>query len=135
MCASRIRVLLLPPHTHTASVMWHMNVHLPLLVLWWHIAVTQSEEQSLSRHYSSKFCYSHCSMCSHRSFRNGGIITSGSSNGQAPITVICPPLKHKCCGSRRVQVIVHNADETEALSSLILLAGDVERNPGPGTVK
>ena len=29
-------------------------------------------------------------------------------------------------------MIIHSGDEAKVLSSIILLAGDVERNPGPG---
>ena len=110
------------------------NLQGSAIVLLLALAVTESKEQASSRHYISKNCYNNCSMCTHPHLRNGSVITRVSSHG-LPVTMVVPPLKSKCCGKRSVQYIIHNDSEhSTVISGLILLAGDVETNPGPGKV-
>ena len=110
-----------------------LNLQGSAIVLLNELAVAESEEQASSRHYISKNCYDNCSMCAHPHLRNGSVVTRVSSRG-VPVTMVVPPLKSKCCGKRSVQYIIHNDDEhSTVISGLILLAGDVETNPGPGT--
>ena len=111
-----------------------LNLQGSAIVLLLALAVTESEEQASSRHYISKNCYDNCSMCAHPHLRNGSVVTRVSSRG-VPVTMVVPSLKFKCCGKRRVQYIIHNDTEhSTVISGLILLAGDVETNPGPGMV-
>ena len=108
------------------------NLQGSAIVLLLALAVTESKEQASSRHYISKNCYNNCSMCVHPHLRNGSVVTRVSSRG-IPVTMVIPPLKSKCCGKRSVQYIIHNDTEhSTVISGLILLAGDVETNPGPG---
>ena len=110
-----------------------LNLQGSAIVLLFALAVTESEEQASSRHYISKNCYNNCSMCTHPHLRNGSVVTHVSSRG-VPVTMVVPPLKSKCCGKRRVQYFIYeDAEHTKVISGLILLAGDVETNPGPGT--
>ena len=108
-----------------------LNLQGSVIVLLFALAVTESEEQASSRHYISKNCYDNCPMCAHPNLRNGSVVTRVSSRGVS-VTMVVPPLKSKCCGKRNVQYIIHNDDEhSTVISGLILLAGDVETNPGP----
>ena len=91
----------------------------------------QSEHQTKSRHYNSKYCHSGCPMCSNRELRRGNIIPMGVFKGR-PVTKVVHPLKYKCGGARKVQYIIHNEDGPEVTSVLLQLSGDVESNPGPG---
>ena len=50
------------------------------------------------------------------------------------VTMVVQPLKHKCCRRRRVKFIVHNRDSRRVISLLLMLAGDVEINPGPSGI-
>ena len=110
-----------------------LNLQGSAIVLLFALAVTESEGQASSRHYISKNCYNNCSMCAHPHLRNGSVVTHLSSRG-VPVTMVVPPLKFKCFGKRSVQYIIHNdAEHSTVISGLILLAGDVETNPGPGT--
>ena len=107
-----------------------MNLQGSTIVLLLVLAVTESEKQASSRRYTSKNCYDNCSMCSHPHIRNGCVVTRVSSRG-VTVTMVVPPLKSK----RRVRyiMIIHNDSEhSTVISDLILLAGDVETNPGPG---
>ena len=110
-----------------------LNLQGSAIVLLLALAVTESEEQASSRHYISKNCYNNCSLCAHPHLRNGSVVTRVSSRG-VPVTMVVPPLKSKCCGKRSVQYFIYeDAEHTKVISGLILLAGDVETNPGPGT--
>ena len=100
------------------------------MVFWWRFAVLMSEEDSHSRYYKSKIRFCHCSMCSHSLLRNGCVMTRHSKSG-VPVTMVVQPLKHKCCRRRRVKFIVHSRDSRRVISLLLMLAGDVETNPGP----
>ena len=102
----------------------------PLMVFWWRFAVLMSEEDSHSRYYKSKLRFCPCSMCSHSLLRNGCVMTRHSKSG-VPVTLVVQPLKHKCCRRRRVKFIVHSRDSRRVISLLLMLAGDVETNPGP----
>ena len=110
-----------------------LSLHLPLLRLLWRIGMNQSEEQSTSHHYTSKYCYGNCSLCAHRNLRNGSVSSCLTSSG-VMLTRVVFPLKHKCCGMRSVQFIIHNLDGSKVCFKLLLLAGDVEINPGPGII-
>ena len=109
-----------------------VNFHLPLVGLWWGVAVVQSREQSSSRDYSSKCCYSGCSMCSDHELGKGRIASECVFEGR-PATKVCFPLKHRCCGVRKVQYVFHHEDHANIVTVLLMLSGDVETNPGPGT--
>ena len=100
------------------------------MVFWWRFAVLMSEEDSHSRYYKSKLRFCPCSMCSHSLLRNGCVMTRHSKSG-VPVTMVVQPLKHKCCWRRRVKFIVHSRDSRRVISLLLMLAGDVETNPGP----
>ena len=109
-----------------------LNLQGSAIVLLLALAVTESEEQASSRHYISKNCCGNYSMCTHPHLRNGSVVTRVSSRG-VPVTMVVSPLKSKCCGIRKVQYIMHeDAEHSTVISGLILLAGDVETNPGPG---
>jgi hypothetical protein len=45
---------------------------------------------------------------------------------------VCFPLKHRCCGVRKVQYHFHHEDCPNVVTILLMLSGDVETNPGPG---
>ena len=115
--------------------MQHLNFALylnsPLIVIWWRFAVLMSERESNSRYYKSKQRHCNCSMCSHHLMRNGCVVTR-LYNGKVPVTMVIPRLKHKCCQRRRVKFIVCKPESTRVISLLLMLAGDVESNPGPG---
>ena len=107
-----------------------LYLNTPLMVFWWRFAVLMSEEDSHSRYYKSKMRFCPCSMCSHSLLRNGCVMTRHSKSG-VPVTMVVQPLKHKCCRRRRVKFIVHSRDSRRVISLLLMLAGDVETNPGP----
>ena len=115
----------------TKNMSFMVNFLLPLVGLWWGVAVVQSREQSSSRHYSSKCCYSGCSMCSDHELGKGRIVPESVFEGK-PATKICFPLKHRCCGVRKVQYVFHDEDRPNTVTILLMLSGDVETNPGPG---
>ena len=106
-----------------------LKLHLPMVGMWWYIALVQSEEQSKSCHHNSKLCG--CSMCSHHELGKGCVIPGSVFEG-IPATKVCHPLKHKCLGARKVEYIIHNQDGPKYVTMLLLLSGDVETNPGPG---
>ena len=87
-----------------------------------------AEEDAKSRYYKSKlrFCPS-----SHSLPRNGCVMTHPFKSG-VPVTMAVQPLKRKCRRRRRVKFIVHGRDSKRMISLLLMLAGDVETNPGPG---
>ena len=87
-----------------------------------------AEEDANSRYYKSKlrFCPS-----SHSLPRNGCVMTHPFKSG-VPVTMAVQPLKRKCRRRRRVKFIVHGRDSKRMISLLLMLAGDVETNPGPG---
>ena len=99
-----------------------LNLQGSAIVLLLALAVTESEEQASSRHYISKNCYNNCSMCAHPHLRNGSAVIRVSSCG-VPVTIA---LKSKCCGKR-----YNDYKHSTVISGLIILAGDVETNPGP----
>ena len=108
-----------------------LKLHLPMLGMWWYMALVQSEEQSTSRHHNSKLCYGDCSMCSHHELGKGCVISESVFEG-IPATKVCHPLKLKCVGARKVEYILHDEDGPKIVTMLLLLSGDVESNPGPG---
>ena len=104
-----------------------LKLHLPMVGMWWYMALVQSEVQSTSRHHNSKLCG--CSMCSHHELGKGCDIPGFEG---IPATKVCHPLKHKCLGAREVEYIIHDEDGLKIVTMLLLLSGDVETNPGPG---
>ena len=79
-----------------------LSLHLPMVGLWWRIAVVQSGKQSSSSH--SKYRYSRCS---DPVLRNSGVLSNSATNQTTePTRGWFPHL-------------------------LLLLSGDVETNPGP----
>lgn len=115
--------------------LWNVNLVLyansPLMAILWRTAVICSLEQSQSRHHTAKHCYTGCPLCSHKWLRNGCTITRANSDG-VPVTMVVSPLKQKCSRMRRVSFVVHsNPDSPNLISTLLILAGDVETNPGP----
>ena len=110
-----------------------LNLYLPALWLLWRLAVTMSVEESQSRHYNSKHCYGNCTLCAHRNFRNGSIMTRSPSVGVV-VTRVVFPLKQKCCGVRMIDYIIQDVNGRNIRLQLLLLAGDVETNPGPGKI-
>ena len=115
------------------SVRVVLTLHIPMVGFWWRVAAVQSEDQYTSHHYNSKCCYSGCSMCSDPVLGRGSVSHEGFLEG-APVTKVCHPLSHKCCGRRKVQYIFHRKDGAAVIFHiLLLLSGDVETNPGPGT--
>ena len=105
-----------------------LKLHLPMVGMWWYIALVQSEEQSMSCHHHSKLCYS---MCSHYELGKRSVIPGSVFEG-IPATKVCHPLKHKRLGARKVEYIIHDEDGPKIVTMLLLLSGDVETNPGPG---
>ena len=105
-------------------------LHFAVMFYWWRFAKNESQEHSKSRHYNSKYCYSNCYMCSHRWLRSTTTTTVTCWKDEVPITMVVPPLKHKCCHMRVVNYIVDGS--ARVTRQLLLLAGDVETNPGPG---
>ena len=102
-----------------------LKLHLPMVGMWWYMALVQSEAQSTSRHHHSKLCYS---VCSHHELGKRSVIPGSVFEG-IPATKVCHPLKHKCLGARKV---IHDQDGPKIVTMLLLLSGDVETNPGPG---
>ena len=70
-------------------------------------------------------------MCSHHELGKGCVIPESIFEG-IPATKVCHPLKHKCLGVRKVEYILHDEDGPKIVTMLLLLSGDVEKNPGPG---
>ena len=96
-----------------------------LTVLWWKLAVTESEGTTKTRFRNGPHCS--CSMCNNH--RNGCTITRGNIS-----TVILPLRENwKCYRRRRVLHTVHYSDHQVVTPLLLILAGDVETNPGPGS--
>ena len=70
-------------------------------------------------------------MYTHRWLRKGSVVTC--LKDEIPITMVVSPLKRKCCHKRVVRYIVPTTDGSpRVIRKLLLLAGDVETNPGPG---
>ena len=108
-----------------------MGLNFAVMLLWWRFAKDQSLEHSKSRHYNSKYCYNDCYMCSHNWLRKGTIVTCWKD--EIPTTMVVPPLKQKCCQKRVVIYITPNVNgPPRVIRQLLILAGDVETNPGPG---
>ena len=105
-----------------------LKLHLPMVGMWWYIALVQSEEQSMSCHHHSKLCYS---VCSHYELGKRSVIPGSVFEG-IPATKVCHPLKHRRLGERKVEYIIHDEDGPKIVTMLLLLSGDVETNPGPG---
>ena len=82
-----------------------LSLHLPIVGLWWRIAVVQSGTQSSSSH--SNRCHSSSSVCSDPVPRNCGVPSKSVSDQTSQ--------------PRRKQFS----------RLLLLLSGDVETNPGP----
>jgi hypothetical protein len=72
-------------------------------------------------------------MCSDHVLGRGSVNHEGFFKG-SPVTRVCYPLNHNCCGKRKVQYIFHEEDGPKVVSLLLLLSGDVETNPGPGKI-
>ena len=112
-------------------VMIGLNFAITLFL--WRFAKNESREHSKSRHYNSKYCYDDCYMCSHRWLRSSIVTTVTCWQDEVPVTMVVPPLKHKCCHMRVVNYIIPNVNgPPRVIRQLLLLAGDVETNPGPG---
>ena len=104
----------------------------PVIMFWWYYADTQSREQTQSRHNTSKHCYEHCSMCSHHQLRNGTILTQNEKDS-LPVTVVVLPLKQKCCQKRVAKFMIPSSHgPPRVIHQLLMQAGDIETNPGPG---
>ena len=70
-------------------------------------------------------------MCSHRWLKKGTVVTRWKDG--EPISMVVPPLKHKCCQKRVVYYAIPTVSgSTRVIRRLLILAGDVEINPGPG---
>ena len=67
------------------------------------------------------------------SWEKGCVIPESVFNGTLA-TKVCHPLKHKCRGARKVEYILLDEDGPKIVTMLLLLSGDVETNPGPGTI-
>ena len=50
------------------------------------------------------------------------------------VTRVVFPLKQKCRGMRIINYIIQDANGQSIRQQLLLLAGDVETNPGPGKI-
>ena len=105
----------------------------PLIMIWWRLALMASEEDMNSRYYKSKQHHCKCAMCRDHLLRNGCVFTHSVVEGVS-VTVVVLPLKHKCCQKRRVKFILHSSGSVKVITLLLMLAGDVETNPGPGIV-
>ena len=109
-----------------------MYLTFPVALFWRYFAVEQSKEQSKSRHYSSKHCYDNCIMCSHHLLRNGTVQTRDWKDN-VPVTMLVLPLKQKCSHKRVIKYIIPKVSgPPRVIHQLLMLAGDVETNPGPG---
>ena len=86
--------------------------------------MTESEGTTKTRFRNGPHCS--CTMCTNH--RYGCIIRNGNVS-----TVILPLRDNcKCYRRRRVFHTVHYSDHQVVTSLLLILAGDVETNPGPG---
>ena len=109
-----------------------MYLTFPLVLFWWHSADDQSKEQSKSRHFYSKHCHDNCVMCSHYLLRNGTVQTCYRSDG-LPVTMVVLPLRQRCSHQRVIKFIIPNINgPPRVIHQLLMQAGDVETNPGPG---
>ena len=86
--------------------------------------MTESEGTTKTRFRNGRHCS--CTMCTNH--RYGCTIRNGNVS-----TVILPLRDNwKCYRRRRVFRTVHYSDHQVVTSLLLILAGDVEPNPGPG---
>ena len=109
-------------------------LNLAIMFLSWHFAKIESLKHSKSHHYNSKYCYSNCHICSHRWFKKGTVVNCWKY--ERPISMVVHPLKHKCCHKRIVYYVIPTVNGSpKIIRQLLLLAGDVEINPGPGNPK
>ena len=93
----------------------------PVVYLWWRLLTSQSEGDFRS-HHSTLEC--HCSKFS---------IKYGTSTERRKIILtLIVSLFMRCIGKKRIKYDIHYSDNQIVLSQLLLLAGDVETNPGPG---
>ena len=103
---------------------YELYLNFLLTILWWKLAVTESEGTTKTRFRNGPHCS--CTMCTNH--RNGCTITRGN------VSMVILPLRDnwKCYRRRRVLHTVHYSDHKVVTSLLLILAGDVETNPGPG---
>lgn len=113
-----------------AGCIYSLNV--PVLILWWQLSVSESKNYYISRHSCPPPCY--CFMCTHKWLSKGCVITHTGQDGVPNVSVVVSPLKSRCCQMRRIRFIFHCGSHSEVVSLLLILAGDVETNPGPGKV-
>ena len=95
------------------------------MVLWWRLALQQSTYHTLSYHHSLggylfKSTYHDLSH-------------DGMGNAKVPFTV----MKSSKCGQKSsARFKVHSKDhQMIVISLLLMLAGDIEKNPGPGMLR
>ena len=103
---------------------YELYLNFLLSILWWKLAVTESEGTTKTRFRNGPHCS--CTMCTNHP--NGCTIRRGN------ISTVILPLRDnwKCYRRRRVLQTVHYSDHQVVTSLLLILAGDVETNPGPG---
>ncbi len=100
------------------------------LITWWHFAL---EQQPDPHHPKSKYYCGDSSKCAHyHQLRNGTIILRKGNSNEPDAMVVLP--KH--CNNKKVikYRIIESEDSYRICQQLLMQAGDVETNPGPGIV-
>ena len=88
--------------------------------------MVHSEEQSIPQRYNSKHRYDGCHILG-----NGGVAILKGIVLKTPATLVCQLLK--CCVASVFQYTYGCEAWCDLIPLLLLLCGDVETNPGPGT--
>ena len=114
----------------TVSTLWNVialfSLTIPLMLIWWHLAISQTS--NYPTYFKPKHFYKKHYNCSYDWPRNSSFAHEGGS--EVAVVVMVSPHKQKCDQKSNTKF---KAYESSVNSHLLMLAGDVESNPGPGT--
>ena len=101
-----------------------------LTMMWWRFALDQ---QSASDHHDSKYCCDDSSKCSHHKLGNRTLVIHKGWDNE-PVAMVVLPQKRKCCHKKVIKRndIQDGKGLSRVIHQLLMQAGDVETNPGPG---
>ncbi len=104
-----------------------MSLSYPLMACW-RFAVDQ---QSASSH-RSKYCCDDPSKCFHHQLKNVTVIVHNGRDNLPVTIIVLPHNQKKCSKVIRYDVSDCSVDTLRVIQQMLMQAGDVETNPGPG---
>ena len=120
-----VRIVILHAVSTLLNLIALFNFTLPVMVLWWHLAISQSS--NYPTYFKPKRFYRNHYNCSYYWPRHSSFAKEGGS--KVAVVVMVSPHKQKCDQKSNTKF---KAYESSVNSHLLMLAGDVEPNPGPG---